>query len=65
MKCDTCMNSRPIISENGTHAICTLPSIDAVYCMIGKEDYYIPFPKKRTKHKDIGVVERILVIDND
>ena len=43
-KCDTCMNARPIISENGWHYSCTLPPLDAVYCMTGKEDDYIERP---------------------
>lgn len=45
MKCDTCLNSRPIISENGVHAGCTLPPMDAVNCMVGREDNYVGWGK--------------------
>lgn len=37
-KCDRCLNSRPIISENGLHYICTLPTKQAVLCMAGMDD---------------------------
>lgn len=39
-KCDTCINSRTIVSENGYHSICTLSSKAAINCMTGKTDSY-------------------------
>lgn len=41
MKCETCINSRTIISENGTHAICTFSSKTAMQCMTGRQDRYV------------------------
>lgn len=40
-KCDTCLNSRVVISENGFHAACTLSSIKATGCMVGIKDNYM------------------------
>lgn len=40
-KCDTCLNSRVVISENGFHAACTLSSIKATECMVGIKDNYM------------------------
>ena len=40
-KCDNCINSRVIISENGTHSICCLNDKKAVNCMLGKKDSQI------------------------
>ena len=37
-KCDRCLNSRPVISENGLHYNCTLPTKQAVLCMAGMND---------------------------
>ena len=42
VKCETCLNSRLVVSENGDHWFCTLPPIDAVNCMTGIEDDYVP-----------------------
>lgn len=36
-KCENCPNSRPIISENGLHYICTLSSKKSLQCMLRKE----------------------------
>ena len=41
MKCDTCLNSRPIISENGIHHACCLSDMKAFRCMTGMKDQYI------------------------
>lgn len=49
MKCDTCLNARPILSENGWHAGCTLTPMDAVNCMVGREDNYIGWEKDGDK----------------
>lgn len=40
-KCDTCLNSRVVISENGCHAACTLSSVKATECMVGIKDNYM------------------------
>ena len=48
-KCDTCLNSRVIISENGYHSSCCLSDKEAVNCMIDREDKYIASPMKVNK----------------
>lgn len=45
-KCDSCLNSRIIVSENGLHSTCFLSDKKATACLTKKEDYYIGFPKK-------------------
>lgn len=40
-KCDTCLNSRVVISENGFHAACNLSSVKATECMVGIKDNYM------------------------
>lgn len=47
MKCDTCWNSRPIVSENGIHYICCLSSTSALKCMTGKKKGYIKHPMRK------------------
>ena len=44
MKCDYCMNSRPIVSENGTHYACCLSSKVAMKCIAGDKDSFIERP---------------------
>jgi hypothetical protein len=39
-RCDTCLNSRPIISENGIHLVCCLSVKRAVGCLMGVDDRY-------------------------
>lgn len=40
-KCDTCLFSRAIISENGFHWVCCLTQKRAIDCMNGVKDRYI------------------------
>lgn len=40
MKCDSCLNSRPVISENGFHHVCCLSSKAAQNCLSGKKIKY-------------------------
>lgn len=44
-KCDCCVYSRTIVSENGIHAICCLSSKAAVNCLTGKENWHIAVKK--------------------
>lgn len=39
-RCETCLNSRPIVSENGIHAACCLSGRAAIQCMTGQKDRY-------------------------
>lgn len=45
-KCDTCLHSRVIVTENGYHSICCLPSKQAVKCMTNNYNKYITLSKK-------------------
>ena len=40
-KCEECLNSRPIISENGYHAVCCLSQKKAMDCMMGKKNHFV------------------------
>ena len=40
MKCETCLNSRPVISENGYHWVCTLSDKKAVSCIMNGYKHY-------------------------
>ena len=40
-KCEECLHSRLIVSENGYHAICCLPEKKAIDCMTDKESYFV------------------------
>jgi hypothetical protein len=40
-KCDTCIFSRAVISENGFHWVCCLTQKRAIDCMSGVKDRYI------------------------
>lgn len=51
-KCNTCINSRGIISENGLHYICSLSSHKAIECMFDEKNYYINFRTNTTKKDD-------------
>lgn len=43
-QCETCLNSRTIISENGRHSLCTFSSIKAVNCILHNYKYYTKHP---------------------
>ena len=45
-KCDSCLNSRIVVSENGMKSTCCLSQEKAVACMIGEKDNYKGFPPK-------------------
>ena len=47
-KCETCLNSRVIISENGCHSVCCLSQKKAVDCITKRKDYYVENPSTRT-----------------
>lgn len=40
IECKNCINSRPIISENGIHYNCTFSSKRAIKCMLNDWCYY-------------------------
>ena len=51
-KCESCMNSRAIISENGLHYTCTLSPKKAVLCIMGNKDEYCGKPIKTRRTYD-------------
>ena len=52
-KCDTCINSRTILSENGYHSSCTLSAKQAADCKFGFKDHYIRHPGIK-EEKDVS-----------
>ena len=52
-RCDTCINSRNIICENGFHPICCLLSAKkSLECITGEKDHYIKRPASRVNNVD-------------
>lgn len=48
-KCDTCLFSRAVVSENGIHYKCCLPKKQCLDCLMGVKDSYAGYsdmPKK-------------------
>ena len=48
-RCDTCTNSRAVVSENGIHYDCCLPKKQCLDCLFGVKDSYDGYsdiPKK-------------------
>lgn len=43
-KCESCFNSRPIISENGIHYSCCLSAKKARDCVFGDWKHYVAYP---------------------
>lgn len=41
MKCDNCLHSRRIISENGMHSVCCLSEKEAMECKTKNKDHSI------------------------
>ena len=44
-KCEECVHSRPIISENGYHSVCCLFPKAMVDCLMGKKSQFMTFEK--------------------
>lgn len=47
-KCEECVHSRPIISENGYHSVCCLSQKAMVDCLMGKKSQFMTFEKDET-----------------
>ena len=43
-KCAMCLNSRPVVSENGWHVVCCLASKSEMNCLTGKRDKFVKHP---------------------
>lgn len=48
-KCYKCLESRPVISENGMHYNCCLKEDECLECLLGKVDHYVENPMKKDK----------------
>lgn len=48
--CDKCLHSRMIISENGFHSVCCLPSKQATDCLIGKKSQFATLERDEDGH---------------
>ena len=55
IKCETCLNSRPIISENGIHYNCTFSEKRAIKCIFNDWCYYNEF--KIDKNGNLKIVD--------
>ncbi len=44
MRCETCLNSRTGISENGYHCVCTLSAKKAANCITNDYKHYVKSP---------------------
>lgn len=53
MKCDRCLNSRRIVSENGFHSICCLSEKKSVDCITGKKDYSVILPSTKDEESEV------------
>lgn len=51
MKCDSCWNSRPIVSENGIHYGCMLSNKKATECITGKS-HFVEHPMRKEKRNN-------------
>ena len=51
MKCDSCVFSRIIVSENGFHSICCLPDEDVLECLKSGK-FYMKHPIFKGADKD-------------
>ena len=40
-KCENCLNSRLVVSENGFHYLCGLRFSEAFDCLKGKYNYFV------------------------
>lgn len=45
-KCDCCLNSRLVVSENGLYSTCCLSDKKALDCLMNKKDSFIQNPKR-------------------
>lgn len=46
-KCEKCLHSRPIISENGYHSVCCLSQRAAMNCIMGKKNHFVTLEKNK------------------
>lgn len=52
-RCDVCLNSRAVVSENGIHYVCCLSKKKTLDCLTGVKDSYDGYsdmPKKGERY---------------
>ena len=54
MKCDYCLNSRPIVSENGIHNMCCLSVKAEKKCLTGEKEGFVMSPAAYGERKENG-----------
>ena len=52
MKCETCLNSHPVLSENGYHYNCCLGEKSFIKCITGEKNQYLERPLILHKKED-------------
>lgn len=52
-KCEKCLHSRMIVSENGYHAVCCLSQKKAMDCIIGKKSSFVSVKADKEFYKDL------------
>ena len=57
MKCDNCLNSRGVISENGLHSVCCLSDKKAMECIMGKKDHRIGLMPRLMDGADVPIMD--------
>lgn len=64
MKCETCLNSRTGISENGYHCVCTLSAKKSANCITNDYKHYVKSPLD-IPQKPITNADRIRGMSNE
>lgn len=57
VSCDTCLNSRAVVSENGYNRICCLSEKEAVECITRKKNHYIKHPAFKEPREFVATAE--------
>lgn len=52
-KCEKCLNSRLIVSENGYHAVCCLSQKKAMDCITGKKNHFVSVKEDKEFYMDL------------
>lgn len=63
MKCDGCLNSRRIISENGLHSLCCLSDKKAMECITGKVNHSVILDKNKKDCNKFGFGDIVKIRD--
>lgn len=64
-KCTECINSRLVVSENGYHAICTLPESDSTDCVIQEGTKFEGNPLKGGESYSVSYLHQDSITKSD